>query len=133
MMITLMKSLKKYPNNIKLYFSLGNFNLNLSNYSIHAPTNEFLESLSSHYVLPNILQPIRATTNSKPLIDYIFSNVTLLNKNFRYLAGSLSDHLPQLQLAAPNNSPIVKISPDLVKIILFLIIFWLTDMIFSFH
>ena len=133
MMITLMKSLKKYPNNIKLYFSLGNFNLNLSNYSIHAPTNEFLESLSSHYVLPNILQPIRETTNSKPLIDYIFSNVTLLNKNFRYLAGSLSDHHPQLQLAAPNNSPIAKISPDLVKIILFLIIFWLTDMIFSFH
>lgn len=76
MIITLMKSLKNCPKNVKLYFFLGDFNLNLSNYGIHAPTNEFLESLS--YVLPTILQPTRATRNSKPLIFYIFSNLAVL-------------------------------------------------------
>ena len=41
---------------------------------IHPPTNEFLDSLSSHYFLHHILHPSRVTTNSKTLIGTIFSN-----------------------------------------------------------
>ena len=46
-------------------FLHGDFNINLLNCYIHLPTNEFLDSLSSHYFLPHILQPSRLTSNSK--------------------------------------------------------------------
>ena len=71
------------------------------NYDIHPPANEFLDSLSSHNFLPHILQPIRVTTNSKTLIDNIFSNMAVPNIIFGNLTASISDHLPQF-LVAPN-------------------------------
>ena len=46
-------------------FLHGDFNINLLNYYIHLPTNELVDSLSSHYFLPHILQPSRLTSNSK--------------------------------------------------------------------
>ena len=53
---------------------LGDFNKNLLNYEQDTSTNEFLDSLSCHLFLPHILQPTRVRSNSKTLIDYIFSN-----------------------------------------------------------
>ena len=66
------KLLDKLSKEIKNIFLLGNFNINFLNYDIHPPTNEFLDSLSSHYFLPHILQTSRVTANSKTLIDNIF-------------------------------------------------------------
>ena len=66
-------------------------------YDIHPPTNEFLDSLSSHYFLHRILQPSTVTSNSKTLIDNIFSNKVVLNIISR--TGSISEHLPQFRLA----------------------------------
>ena len=57
--------LDKLSNENKTVFLLGDFNINLLNYDIHPPANEFLDSLSSHYFLPHILQLTRVTTNSK--------------------------------------------------------------------
>ena len=71
------------------------------NYDIHPPTNEFLDSLLSHYFLPHILKPSRVTTNSKTLIDNIFSNMAAPNITSGNLTASISDHLPQF-LVAPN-------------------------------
>ena len=62
----------------KTIFLLGDFNINLLNYDINPPTNEFLDCLSSHYLLPHIVQPSRVATNSKTLID-IFSNMAVPN------------------------------------------------------
>ena len=81
-------------------FLLGDFNINLLNYDIHPSTNEFLDSLSSHNFLPHILQPSRVTTNSKTLIDNIFSNMAVPNISGN-LTASISDHFPQF-LVAPN-------------------------------
>ena len=94
----LLDILSKDKNNIVL---LGDFNLNWLNYDIHPPTNECLESLSSHYFLPHILQPSRATTNSKTLIDNIFSNMAILNIISSNLKASISDQPPQF-LVVPN-------------------------------
>ena len=80
---------------------LGDFYINLLNYDIHPPTNEFLESLSSHYFLLHILQPSRVTTNSKTLLDNIFSNMAVPNIISGNLTASISYHLPQF-LVAPN-------------------------------
>ena len=52
---------KLYKEN-KTIFLLRNFNINLLKYYIHPPTNEFLDSLSSHYLLPHILQPSKVAT-----------------------------------------------------------------------
>ena len=64
---------------------LGDFNINLLNYDIHPPTNEFLDSLSSHYFLPHIQQPSTLTANSNTLIDNIFSNMSVPNIIFSNL------------------------------------------------
>ena len=41
--------LDKLSKENKTIFLLGDFNINLLNNDIHPPTNEFLDSLSSHY------------------------------------------------------------------------------------
>ena len=69
-------------------------------YDIHPPTNEFLDSLSSHHFLPHILQPSRVKTNSKTL-DNTFSNMAVSNIISGSLTASISNHLPQF-LVAPN-------------------------------
>ena len=51
------KLLDKLSKGNKNIFFLSDFNINLLNYDIHPPTNEFSGSLSSHYFLPHILQP----------------------------------------------------------------------------
>ena len=55
----------------KCVFLLGDFNIELLKYDKHAPTNEFLDSLSSHTFLPHIDQPTRISITSKTLIDNI--------------------------------------------------------------
>ena len=93
--------LDKLSKENKTIFLLGDFNINLLNYGIHPPTNEFLDPLSSHYFRPHILQPSMVTTNSKTLIDNIFSNMAAPNIISGNLTASMSDHLPQF-LVAPN-------------------------------
>ena len=53
-------------------FLLGDFNIDLMNYDQHSLTNEFLDSLSSHMLLPHIAQPTRIKNNSKTLIGNIY-------------------------------------------------------------
>ena len=61
----------------KTVFLLGDFNIN---YKQDTSTNKFFDSMSSHLFLPYILQQTRTRSNSKTLIDYIFSNV--ISSNF---------------------------------------------------
>ena len=125
----------------KTTFLLGNFNINLLNYDIHPPSNEFLDSLSSHSFLPHILQPSKVTANSKTLIDNIFSNMTVPNIISGSLTASISDHFAQF-LVAPNKfllpltlNPIImkETGPDFIKKTLHLIISHSNRIIFCFH
>ena len=93
--------LDKLSKESKTLFLLGDFKINLLNYDIHPPTNEFLDSLLSHYFLPHILQPSKVTTNSKTLTYNIFSNMAVPNIISGNLTASILDHLPQF-LVAPN-------------------------------
>ena len=133
--------LDKLSKENKTMFFLGDFNINLLNYDIHPPTNEFLDSLSSHYFLPHILQPSRVTTNSRTLIDNIFSIMAVPNIISGNLTASISDHLPQF-LVAPNiflmpvtlNPIIMKETCQyLIKKILYLIISQLNGIFFCVH
>ena len=44
--------LEKISKEQKSVFLLGDFNINLMNYNVHNPTNEFLDSLASNSFLP---------------------------------------------------------------------------------
>ena len=69
------------------------------NYDQHSLTNEFLDSLSSHMLLPHIVQPTRIRNNSKTLIDNIYSNVITPNNISGNITATISDHLPQFLIA----------------------------------
>ena len=92
--------LEKVSKEQKQIFLLGNFNINLLNYNIHQPTNDFLDSLASNSIIPYFLQPTRLTSHSKTLIDNIFSNIRSSEISGN-LTATISDHLPQF-LFTPN-------------------------------
>ena len=62
--------LDKISNERKSIFLLGDFNVDTLKYDNHAPTNEFLDFISSHMFLSHIIQPNIVTSNSKTLITY---------------------------------------------------------------
>ena len=90
--------LDKLSQENKTVFLLGDFNIDLLNYDQHSLTNEFLDSLSSHMLLPHIVQPTRIRNNSKTLIDNIYSNVITPNNISGNITATISDHLPNLLL-----------------------------------
>ena len=55
----------------------------------------FFDSLPSHLFLPHILQPARMGSNSKTLIDNIFSNAMSLSIMSGNITLSISDYPPQ--------------------------------------
>ena len=124
--------LDKIPKKNKSIFLLGDFNVDLFKYDKHAPTNGFLDSLSSDMFLLHIVQPTRISTTSKTLIDNIFSNIHIPSSVSGNLTSSISDHLPQclivpdIFLNLPPPSPIFMKETEiiLIKKILFLTI-WL--------
>ena len=80
----------------KLLFIMGDFNVNLLNYESHNDTNDFINTMISHYLLPHILHPTRVTGHSATVIDNIFSN----NTSYETISGNISisqisDHFPQ--------------------------------------
>ena len=91
--------LDKLSKENKTVFLLGDFNIDLLNYDQHSLTNEFLDSLSSHMLLPHIVQPTRIRNNSKTLIDNIYSNVITPNNISGNITATISDHLPQFLIA----------------------------------
>ena len=90
--------LEKVSKEQKQFFVLGDFNINLLNYNIHQPTNDFLDSLASSSIIPYILQPTRLTSHSKTLIDNIFSNILSSEIISGNLTATISDQLPQFYL-----------------------------------
>ena len=63
-----------------------------------------LDSLSSHMILPHIVQPTRIRNNSKTLTDNIYSNVTTPNNISGDITATISDHLPQFLIANPPSA-----------------------------
>ena len=66
--------LEKVSTEQKQIFLLGYFNINLLNYNVNHPTNDFLDLVASNSIMSYIMQPTRLTSLSKTLTDNIFSN-----------------------------------------------------------
>ena len=74
---------------------MGDFNINLLSYDGHTDTNDFINSMVSHYLLPCILLPTRVTGHSSTVIDNIFSNVADLDTISGNIINQIVDHFVQ--------------------------------------
>ena len=74
---------------------MGDFNINLANYDSHPETNDFINLMVSHYLLPHILHPTRVTDHSATIIDNIFYNTLEFETQSANLLTKTSDHFPQ--------------------------------------
>ena len=74
---------------------LGDFNIDLLKYELSDSINNFIDTLSSNFLLPHILLPTRISKTST-LIDNIFSNSTLEETELGNATSILSDNLPNL-------------------------------------
>ena len=93
--------LHKFSSENKSVILFCDFNVDLMKYDNHHSTNEFLDFLSSHLLLPHIIQPTRIRDSSKTLIDNIFSSTLIENTISGNLTPTISDHLPQF-IILPN-------------------------------
>ena len=72
---------------------MGDFNIDLLKIESHKDSNDFFNTISSHFFTPFVLQPTRLA--SKTLIDNIFFNSLEYQSNSGNLLIQLSDHLIQ--------------------------------------
>ena len=72
---------------------MGDFNIDLLHTS-HSATEEFLNTLETHFFNPHILQPTRITHHSATLIDNIFLNSITHHTISGNIYYDLTDHLP---------------------------------------
>ena len=80
----------------KLLYIMGDYNIDLLQADKHQASEEFLDIIYSHSLLPNITKPTRVTKNSATLIDNIFSNNLMSSNNILtgILYSDISDHYP---------------------------------------
>ena len=95
------KLLENISKEQKSIFLVGDFNVNLLNYSEHNPINEFLDSLASNSFIPLILSPTRISSCSNTLTDNIFSRIIDPDIMSGNLTATISDHMRQLAII-PN-------------------------------
>ena len=78
--------MQKIPKENKLIFRMGDFNVNLLKYDLHSHTNDFINTMISHYLLPHILHPTRITDHSATtIIDNIFLTTLYMNMSVEIL------------------------------------------------
>ena len=95
--------LSKLEKSNKTIFLMGDFNLNLLSYEHHTETNNFINSMVSHYLLPYILHSTRVTDHSSTVIDNIFSNVTEYETISGNIINQIADHFAQFLLLKRIN------------------------------
>ena len=74
---------------------MGDFNINLVNYDSQLETNDLINLMASHYLLPDILHPTRVTDHSATIFDNIFHNTLKFDTLIGNLLTKISDHFPQ--------------------------------------
>ena len=93
---------KKTTKERKDIFFMGDFNLNLLNYDTHSETNDFINLMMTHYLLPHILHPTPVTDHSATIIDNIFTDITEFNSKSGNILCEITDHYPQFIIAEKN-------------------------------
>ena len=88
--------LRKLKAEKKYIHIMGDVNINLINMDKHSPTQDFVDTLLEHGMIPTISKPTRVTKSSATLIDNIFTN--LVKNSSSVFSGllytDLTDHFP---------------------------------------
>ena len=87
--------MQKISKENKPLFVMGDFNVNLLNYESHNDTNDFINTMISHHLLPHILHQTRVTDHLVTVMDNIFSNDTSHETISGNIIRQISDHFPQ--------------------------------------
>ena len=93
----------------KLLFIMGDFNVNLLDFSSHTPTSDFVNNFFSHSLLPCIHHPTRVSEHRASIIDKIYTNATNANIVSGNILMQITDHFPQFMIlknthVSHNNS-----------------------------
>ena len=107
--------LTKIDRENRIYYLLGDFNLDLFKADHHGPTSDFLNSLFSHSHWPLITRPTRVEGSSSTLIDNIITNNIERKPQFLngILLNDISDHCPVFHIcktisAADHDKPLIR-------------------------
>ena len=98
-------TLKKLEKTNKIISVMGDFNINLLGYESDSDTNDFINTMVSHYLLPYILHPTRVTDHSATIIDTgnIFSNVCEFETISGNIMAQLAGHFAQFLIMRKTN------------------------------
>ena len=88
--------LSNLSNSKKVYYILGDFNINILQDNRSNSASEYINLIVSHGAMPVITIPTRVTSNSFTLIDHIITNSTELDLNPAVIEADISDHFPVL-------------------------------------
>jgi exonuclease III len=110
----LIDSLSSKTHTNKRLFLLGDYNIDLFAHDSHAPTQDFIENMTSHHLVPLIHHPTRITTSTNTLIDNIFTNAVDRNIDSAIIMTDISDHLPIITRLI--NSPVIYRSHNKTKL-----------------
>ena len=91
---TLSTILEKLKVEDKMCYLIGDYNINLLNYSSHSLTSDFVDLIHCYLFISLINRPTRITENSATLTDNIFVNKPNLSSFHAILVTDISDHLP---------------------------------------
>ena len=80
----------------KVYYILGDFNINILQDNRSNSASEYINLSVSHGAVPVITTPTRVTLNSSTLIDHIITDNTELDLNLAVIEADISNHFPVL-------------------------------------
>ena len=84
---------------------MGDHNITILNYDFHAPSGEFVDTISSYTPVPFITRPTRVTAKSATLIDTVFTNNFENRENYfqSVLVTDISDQRPIFYIYCVNK------------------------------
>ena len=107
--------LKLQKESSKRIFLLDDFNIDLLKYELSDSVNNFIDTVSSNFLLPHTLLPKRIS-KTFTLIDNIFSNSTSLEEiESGNVTSTFSDHLPQFIFLKNIFSKIPAVKSNILK------------------
>lgn len=81
---------------------MGDLNINLLNNESHSETKEILNTMSTYFLLPDILHP-RISGKSATLMDNIYANTFIHNAISGNIITKIADHLHQCLIIEDLN------------------------------
>ncbi len=98
--------LNSLTNSCSNLFILGDFNLDVANYTTNHRVSEYVDLLFSYGLLQIVTQPTRCTSNSASIIDHIITGTNQSCFRTAIITSKISDHFPIVTFIDATNKSI---------------------------